>query len=63
MNFTLQRFAEQAGYFQERRLFGQLQRSGTTVFYDSVCGIPLFEAPIGRSFDDFRRESEHHGES
>mmetsp|Transcript_105539 Transcript_105539/g.305266 ORF Transcript_105539/g.305266 Transcript_105539/m.305266 type:complete len:254 (+) Transcript_105539:45-806(+) len=31
------------------------------VFYDSQCGIPLFIAPRGRSFRDWRLESERHG--
>ena len=37
--------------------FGRLDPTVETVFYDSVCGIPLFIAPRGRSFDDFRQES------
>ena len=24
------------------------------MFYDSVCGLPRFEAPIGRTFSDWR---------
>eukprot|EP00501_MAST-03F_sp_TOSAG23-6_P002281 GSMAST32.ASY1.ANO1.2382.1 assembled CDS len=31
------------------------------VFYDSVCGKPLFKAPVGRSLDDFLLESSAHG--
>jgi peptide methionine sulfoxide reductase MsrB len=38
-----------------------VDESGTTVFYDSVTGVPLFEAPIGRSFEDFKKESMAHG--
>ena len=30
-------------------------------FYDSVSGKPLFQAPIGRSVDDFIAESKVHG--
>ena len=30
-------------------------------FYDSVTGKPLFIAPRGRSFEDFRKESKSHG--
>jgi len=31
------------------------------IFYDSQCGQPLFVAPRGRSFEEWRRESENHG--
>mmetsp|Transcript_110068 Transcript_110068/g.350603 ORF Transcript_110068/g.350603 Transcript_110068/m.350603 type:complete len:250 (+) Transcript_110068:221-970(+) len=31
------------------------------VFYDSQCSVPLFVAPRGRTFDEFRKESENHG--
>merc|ERR1712194_378242 len=34
---------------------------GETIFYDVVCGLPLFIAPRGRSFADFQAESLHHG--
>ena len=30
-------------------------------YFDSVTGKPLFKAPIGRSLDDFIRESKDHG--
>merc|ERR1712194_785368 len=32
-----------------------------TIFYDVVCGLPLFIAPRGRSFAAFQAESLHHG--
>eukprot|EP00746_Dinoflagellata_sp_MGD_P134617 gnl/MRDRNA2_/MRDRNA2_68477_c0_seq1.p1 gnl/MRDRNA2_/MRDRNA2_68477_c0~~gnl/MRDRNA2_/MRDRNA2_68477_c0_seq1.p1 ORF type:complete len:270 (+),score=30.96 gnl/MRDRNA2_/MRDRNA2_68477_c0_seq1:67-876(+) len=58
-------FAEPSGYFNavggSGGLFGHLDTSGVTTFYDSVCGKPLFHAPIGRSFADWRAESEEHG--
>ena len=38
-----------------------LSRTGETTFFDSVCGLPLFVAPRGRSFDEFWRESSEHG--
>jgi peptide methionine sulfoxide reductase MsrB len=47
--------------FDPSGFFDQLDQKGTTVFYDSVCGLPLFEAPIGRSFSDWRSESQGHG--
>eukprot|EP00439_Symbiodinium_sp_Y106_P033386 s1499_g4.t1 len=36
-------------------------QSGTVKFYDAQCGIPLFEAPKGRTYAEFKRESERHG--
>ena len=57
-------FAEPSGYFATENLFSQLRRekTGSTItFYDSVCGLPLFEAPIGRSMEAFEQESDHHG--
>jgi len=42
-------------------LFRKLSDSGTTIFYDSVCGLPLFEAPMGRTLDEFKAETEEHG--
>ncbi|KAL3768445.1 hypothetical protein ACHAW5_005858 [Stephanodiscus triporus] len=57
------RYAECSGYLDapEVDLFGRLDPVGETVFYDSVCGIPLFVAPRGRSFEEFRDESLGHG--
>jgi peptide methionine sulfoxide reductase MsrB len=55
------RGAEPSGYFREKSLFSQLDSSGVTIFYDSVCGLPLFKAPVGRTFDEWQQESNHHG--
>ena len=61
------RFAEPSGYFDTKNFFHQVLSAAhaegrdTTVFYDSQCGLPLFEAPIGRSFFDWQEESVHHG--
>jgi len=57
------RYAEEKGYLAspEVDLFSRLDPFKETVFYDSVCGIPLFIAPRGRSFDEFKKESLHHG--
>lgn len=38
-----------------------MDKSAVTTYYDSISGKPLFKAPIGRSFDDFVRESRAHG--
>ena len=57
------RFAEYKGYLaaNEVDFFGRLDPSAETVFYDSVCGVPLFIAPRGRTFDEFKQESLKHG--
>ena len=34
-------------------LFRKVDSSQVTTFYDSVCGLPLFNAPVGRSFDEW----------
>lgn len=58
------RFAEFAGYFEDTSLkdvmLSQAQDEPIT-FYDSVTGKPLFKAPIGRSTEEFLKESSHHG--
>ena len=59
------RWAEPAGYFHAKKLFTDvpalLNPDGDNVFYDSVCGKPLFVAPRGRSFAAWRQETEEHG--
>ena len=42
-------------------LYGEMNANGTTTFYDSVCGIPLFEAPKGRSLEEFQADTDEHG--
>merc|ERR1712178_394921 len=42
-------------------LFAHLSANGTTTFYDSVCGIPLFVAPKGRSMAEFKADTTEHG--
>jgi len=55
--------AEHAGFLNDDdiRLFDRLDSDSVVVFYDSVCGKPLFVAPRGRSFADFKQESIDHG--
>lgn len=57
------RYAEYAGYLAapEVDLFSRLDPTTETIFYDSVCGLPLFIAPRGRTFEEFKEESLHHG--
>lgn len=43
-------------------LFLNLPQDGTpTIFYDPVCGIPLFEAPKNRTLYDFKQDTIEHG--
>ena len=43
------------------RLFHRINHDEITTFYDPVCGLPLFRAPIGRSFEEWQAETEEHG--
>ncbi len=55
-------FAEMGGYFRSTNFEDAvLEAKGPITFYDSVTGKPLFVAPIGRSPEEFLRESEIHG--
>ena len=65
-NFYLLLFNACAGSAQKNSLFAKefkaAKKAGTTMkFYDSNTGDLLFEAPKGRSHDDFWRESQQHG--
>lgn len=42
-------------------LFRTIDTSGVTTFYDSVCGLPVFRAPVGRSFEAWKAETDKHG--
>lgn len=42
-------------------LFAQVDSFGVTTFYDSVCGKPLFRAPVNRSFAEWKAETGRHG--
>lgn len=56
-------FAEPQYTFQrgDVNLFSKMNTAGTTIFYDSVCGQPLFEVPIGRTLKEFQDETIEHG--
>jgi len=54
-------YAEYAGYWRSTKFVSEVTRDEPTVYYDSVSGKPLFVAPVGRSMDDFLRESASHG--
>uniref|UniRef100_A0A7S1YBM0 Peptide-methionine (R)-S-oxide reductase n=1 Tax=Grammatophora oceanica TaxID=210454 RepID=A0A7S1YBM0_9STRA len=60
-NFN-RRYAESGGYFQSTDFEEKvLQAKAPITFYDSVTGKPLFQAPIGRSPQEFISESRQHG--
>ena len=61
-NFNRQ-WAEFAGYWTRDTSFLQetSENNGLIVFYDSITGKPLFKAPVGRSFEDWKAESMVHG--
>lgn len=54
-------FAEPQFLFQapDIDLFSKI--NGTTTFYDSVCGLPLFTAPKGRTLQEFKDDTVEHG--
>jgi len=55
-------FAELGGYFRDTAFEDSVLASEEPLtFYDSVSGKPLFVAPVGRSKEEFLRESEYHG--
>jgi peptide methionine sulfoxide reductase MsrB len=56
-------YAEPRGLFEQPdvALFRKVDSKGVTTFYDSVCGLPLFQAPVGRSFDDWEAEVRDNG--
>jgi len=56
-------YAEPSGYAQSAAVdfYSKLDPNVETVFFDSVCGLPLFVAPRGRTFEEFVDESIKHG--
>jgi len=56
-------YAEPSGYFAQPHvsLFSKMDSEGVTTFYDSTCGIPLFQAPVGRTRQEWEIETSHHG--
>ena len=53
-------YAERSGSWKYTSFLAD-QEGEVTTFYDSVTGKPLFRAPIGRTWDEFVRESTLHG--
>jgi len=54
-------FAEFAGYFKRTTWLNDVPRDAPTEYFDSVTGKRLFTAPIGRTMDEFEKESAVHG--
>jgi hypothetical protein len=56
-------YAEPRFLFQDTDvdMFGKLDPTVETTFYDSSCGIPLFVVPRGRTFADFKADTTEHG--
>ena len=44
-------YAEFAGYWQQTTFLSETDPNTITTFYDTVTGLPLFNAPVGRSFE------------
>ena len=59
------RYAERWGYHEDVGFFDALEKGNDKndefIFYDSVCGKPLFVAPRGRTFSEWKKESIDHG--
>mmetsp|Transcript_23201 Transcript_23201/g.72597 ORF Transcript_23201/g.72597 Transcript_23201/m.72597 type:complete len:292 (-) Transcript_23201:14-889(-) len=56
-------FAEPQFLYQapDIALYSKLNANGTTTFYDSVCGVALFEAPLNRTLAEFEADTDEHG--
>ena len=55
-------FAEFAGYWETTSFPRQLPAGESRItFYDVTTHRPLYVAPVGRSWDEFYVESQHHG--
>ena len=53
-------WAEPWGYWEQTSFLSQ-ETTGPVTFYDSVTSKPLFQVPVGRSWQDFLDESRQHG--
>lgn len=61
-------YAEYSGYWEYSTTFlndinstTNISEDNPIIFYDSNTGKEVFRTPIGRTWDDFIYESEHHG--
>mmetsp|Transcript_28993 Transcript_28993/g.53333 ORF Transcript_28993/g.53333 Transcript_28993/m.53333 type:complete len:223 (-) Transcript_28993:100-768(-) len=61
-----QHFAEHRGFASSVNFYKHLEDSGLAAagpitFYDSQCGLPLYIAPRGRTYEEWKREGVDHG--
>lgn len=54
-------YAEPQFLYQAPNIMLFEQIKGVTTFYDSVCGVPLFRAPVNRTLEDFKADTDEHG--
>ncbi|CAJ1918373.1 unnamed protein product [Cylindrotheca closterium] len=55
-------YAEYAGYWQTTDFIKSIKEEEQPIkFYDSVTGAHLFTAPVGRTMEEFLKESQGHG--
>jgi peptide methionine sulfoxide reductase MsrB len=54
-------YAEYSGYWTTTDFLKTASKTEPTKFYDPVTGKHLFTAPIGRTMDEFIKESSSHG--
>lgn len=57
-----QAFAEPQNFYSrpDVQLFANMNQDGPTTFYDSACGLPVFVAPVNRTFADFQADTKEH---
>ena len=53
--------AEPQNLYKDVNLFASLDPKGTTTFYDSACGLPLFITPVNRTLAEFEADTTEHG--
>eukprot|EP00049_Salpingoeca_infusionum_P002241 m.55106 g.55106 ORF g.55106 m.55106 type:complete len:400 (+) comp11466_c0_seq1:337-1536(+) len=55
-------FAEPPNFFAlpSIDMFSRLSKTQVNTFYDPVCGVPVFRAPVNRSFQDFEADTREH---
>ena len=58
LDYAEPRFLFQSPYVS---LYAHMEQDGPTTFYDSVCGLPLFRAPLNRTLADFQADTNEHG--
>ena len=54
-------YPEPRNFYLDKKLFVRLEKDTVNTFYDSACGIPVFKAPIGRTYEEFKADTAEHG--